>query len=392
MAKETKIDELSWESQAQQHDFFGETNIAPDKVDITFEEPKKEGEDKVVVPDKAKVDAGSEEDEGEEEENDVFSSFSKEASEEEEEEEDNEEEGAPAKAKKGTAVKVNSMSTLAFLKEKGLVNYDLEEGTEMTEELAESMLEDTWENSIEAATAESIKDLPQDLKDLIKFVGAGGDMGTMLTKLATNASAPINANSDMDLESNQILALSSDLRDQGYDEEDIEDQIALLKGNGKLEARAVKAFNKIVEKQSQATSTEVANIAAQREANKKRAREYKNNITGHINSLTEVKGMPISKTDKVKLPTYISEPSVEMKDGRYVSQFQADIFDIMADKDQVTLLAKLVSTKFDFSALTKKEQTAAARQIKEVIQNTEKVTPKSSESKGKKKPIWDMLD
>ena len=72
-------------------------------------------------------------------------------------------------------------------------------------------------------------------------------------------------------------------------------------------------------------------------------------------------GLPISKQDKTILPTYISEPTVELQDGRYVSEMQADLFKVMADKDKIVLLAKLLKTDFYFSAIERKKQTQSER-------------------------------
>ena len=383
---EKTIDQFAgWEDTSQQHDFFGETNLEVDVVqaavkdDITLEQ-----------------EAAKEKEEKEEQEliDDQFKSFEKESS-KIDDEDDSDDKGTPA-SKKEPVTNVNNKQTLEFLKEKGLVDYELEEGTELTEEDAENLLEDSWEKALEAEVEATIKDLPQDIKDLIKFASKGGNVGELLGKMVQHATSGITKNSDISNEDVQVLAVTMDLRNQGYDQEYIDDQIEFLKEKDKLEGIAKKSYDKIIAEQEAETAGQVQRQKETVELRKKQAREYKSNITTHINALEETNGLPISKQDKLSLPTYISEPNVELQDGRFVSEMQADLFKVMADKDKIVLLAKLLKTDFDFSAIERKKQTAAARGIKEEIQRADKIQGVSSSSSGGHKPqkknLVDLLD
>ena len=175
----------------------------------------------------------------------------------------------------------------------------------------------------------------------------------------------------------------------------LDDQIEFLKEKDKLEGVAKKAFDKIVKEQETETATQVQRQQENVDVRKKAARDYKTNITTHINNLEETGGLPISKQDKTTLPTYISEPSVELQDGRFVSEMQADLFKVMADKDKIVLLAKLLKSDFDFSAIERKKQTQAARGIRDEVQRidrTERVSHTGGGQKPNKKAVWDMLD
>lgn len=369
-----------WEDSSQQHDFFGETNLEADVIQIT----PKEGEEK------------SEEKKKEEEEEakileDQFKDFSSVDNEEEDESED---ENLKSKDKPSKVSTANSKQTLEFLKEKGLVEFELEEGEELTEELAENLLEDSWENALDSAVEDTIKELPQEVKDLIKFASKGGDVNEFLSNLTQNASTGVTKNSDISKESVQIAAITLDLKKQGYDQEYIDSQIDFLKGSDKLQNIAEKAYNKIIAEQEKESSDKIASLKEAQENRKKQARIYKGNITTHINSLAEVKGLPLTKKDKAELPDYISEPTVELQDGRYVSELQADIFKVMADKDKIVLLAKILKTDFDFSPIERKQQTAVSRDFKSKVENTEKLKTGNSEGvhKPSKKAIWDMIE
>jgi hypothetical protein len=381
---EKTIDQFAgWEDTSQQHDFFGETNLVEDVVTTV------EKDDVVDPAKKAEEEAKAKEDqELIDEQFKEFSEVSKVSSKDDDEDEDTSKKGEPATV-------VSPKTTLAFLKERGLVDYELEEGQELSDDDADNLLEDSWEKSVEAEVEATIKDLPDELKQLIKFASKGGDVGELLGKMVQHATSGINKNSDISNEDVQVLAVTMDLRNQGYDQEYIDDQIEFLKEKDKLEGIAKKSFDKIVAEQETETAGQVQRQKEALEYRKKQAREYKTNITTHINSLEEMGGLPISKQDKTVLPTYISEPTVELQDGRVVSEMQADLFKVMADKDKIVLLAKLLKTDFDFSAIERKKQTQAARGIREEVQRvdkTQRVTNSGGGQKPNKKAIWDMID
>jgi len=379
---EKTIDQFAgWEDTSQQHDFFGETNLEVDVVDVTLKDEVKteeaEAKEKEEKEEKELID-------------EQFSSFEKPSK--VETEEDN---VKTPSDKKEPATVVNNKQTLEFLKEKGLVDYELEEGKELSEEEAEHLLEDSWEKALELEVEATIKDLPQDIKDLVKFASKGGNVGELLGKMIQHATSGITKDSDIDNEDVQVLAVTMDLKSQGYDQEYIDSQIEFLKEKDKLEGIAKKSYDKIIANQESETAGQVERQKDIADNRKKQAREYKTNITSHINSLSETGGLPLSKQDKTTLPTYISEPNVELQDGRYVSEMQADLFKVMADKDKIVLLAKLLKTDFDFSAIERKKQTQAARGVREAVERVDRKELSNSESgdhKSNKKALWDMLE
>lgn len=391
---EKTIDQFAgWEDSSQQHDFFGETNLVEDVVSTVEKDDVVEDTEDPAKPDPKKKEK-EEQDLIDDQFRDFESGVSKVSSEEDDEEDEDNTGSAANKDDKKPATKVDSKTTLEFLKDKGLVDFELEEGQELTEDLAENLLEDSWEKAVETEVEATIKDLPQEVKDLIKFASKGGDVGQLLAKMANNVTSSINKNSDIESEPVQIQAVTTDLLSQGYDQEYIDAQIEFLKESGKLEGISKKAFDKIIAKQEADTAGEVEKATQQKEFRKKQAREYKTNITSHIGGLTEIGGLPVSKQDKAVLPTYISEPTVELQDGRVVSELQADLFKVMADKDKIVLLAKLLKSDFDFSAIARKQATTASRGIKEAVQNADKKTLSNGggSHKPNKKALWDMLE
>jgi hypothetical protein len=384
--KEKTIDQFGgWEEASQQHDFFGETNLVEDVITSVEKDDVKDPAELEAV--KEKVAQEKEEQELIDKQFETFAPASKGT--------EDEDEGAdPSKGEPASVI--SPKTTLAFLKERGLVEYEEDPEKPLSDEDAENLIEDSWEAALEKEVESTIKELPDEIKQLIKFASKGGDVGDLLGKMVQHATSGINKNSDIENEDVQVLAVTMDLKAQGHDQEYIDAQIEFLKEKDKLGGIAKKSFDKIVAEQEAETAGQVERQKQVLDNKKKAARDYKSNITTHINSLEDAGGLPISKQDKTILPTYISEPTVELQDGRFVSEMQADLFKVMADKDKIVLLAKLLKSDFDFSAIERRKQTAAARGIKDEIQRADKTQTITSSSSGghkpQKKAVWDMID
>jgi len=291
------------------------------------------------------------------------------------------------------SVKIKSKDTLEFLKEKGFVDYELEEGTELTDDLADEILEDNWDASVIAGIEETIKDLPDALKELIKYSAKGGDFTQLLTKMTMQTVSGIDNDTDMEIETNQVLAISLDLQDQGYDQEYIDTQIEFLKDTGKLAGISKKAFERKIIKQKHDIQETINQAERRKEVEKEAQKNYKKDINVQINSLNDIKGLVLNKQDKEVLPSYISDANIKLQDGRIVTKFQQELFSIFGDKEQTILLAKLVKDKFDFSSITNKEITKFSRGIKEEIQNNQVIIRGSKgSSQQPKKSLAELLD
>lgn len=382
MSKETQTNEeiannqfAEWESPAET--FFEQTAVTSPAEEVVAEVTNdtiiKEKED-VANPEKP------------ENEDDYVFKFG-------EEEEEEEEEEVISTNTQTTTGKVDSKATLEFLKEKGLVDYTLEEGEELTSEVADEILEDTWEASIEAGVEETIKGLPDPIKALIKFVSQGGDYTEILGSLTKQAVSGINKDTDMDVESNQILILTQERQLQGYDAETIAEEINYLKDAGKLKGVTDKLFPKVLERQEKELKGKADAIAAQKAENKEKQRVYKSEITAQLTEAEDIKGIVLNKTDKETLPSYISDANVKLQDGRVVTKFQQELFSVFGDKQKTILLAKLIKSDFDFSSIANKEITKFSKNIKENIQNTNvQIKGSKGSSQKQKKSLVDLLD
>ncbi len=152
------------------------------------------------------------------------------------------------------------------------------------------ILEDSYEASIDAGVAETIKDLPDPIKELIKFVNKGGDYTQMLSSLAKQSVTGISKDTDMEVESNQIKVITQERQLQGYDAEEISGEIEYLKEAGKLKTTADKLFPKTIERQEKEITTKAAAQAAYKAEAKEKQRLYKSEITTQVGSLNDIKG------------------------------------------------------------------------------------------------------
>lgn len=374
MKKEETLDDFrGWEEGASQ-DFFGEKQLDPVTITITEPEPKPEGEDD---------DPNNPKPEPTEEKVEFFGK-------EEGDEDDPNPEPTPEVAKAGPK------ATLELLKEKGLINYELQEGEELTDELADEILEDNWDASIIEGVEAIIKDLPAPVKDLVKYATQGGDINVLLSKMIAHATSEVNKDTDMTSEENQVKAVATDLKAQGYDQEYIDTHIQFLKDSGKLETISTKAFDKITAKQETERSEEVARAEFNKADKKEKAKAYKAKVNEFVSSIEEVGGLTLNKEDKSgNLASYIADAKVTLKDGRVISQFQSDLFAVMADVGKTALLAKLIKSDFDFTPIKNATVTGFSKEAKQKLENAQKIELKQSKGSSQNRAprtLADLLD
>lgn len=331
--------------------------------------------------------------EEEEEEVFFFGENEEEGTETTEDDEEEDETSTTATQKPAQTAKVDNKSTLEFLKAKGIINYELEAGVELTDDLAGEILEDNYEDAVEASVGEKIKGLPDGLKQLIQVATKGGDYTALLKNLTVAAKSGVTADLDLEVEANQELVVRNDLRNQEYDDEYIDTHIQTLKDAGKLKGISEKVKTKQLADLKTKADAEVEKTNKSKETIKERQRQYKSDTTTFVTSANNLKGLVINKKDKEELPSYISDATETMEDGRIVTPLQKKLFEIFGDKENLTILAKLVKSNFDFTPITTKSITDYSNEVKAGVQN-EKKKPTVTGSKGSsqnKKSLADYL-
>lgn len=293
---------------------------------------------------------------------------------------------AASKADKVSA----SMSTLEYLKDKGLVEYELEEGQELTDKVAEELLESSLEEQLEEKVVELLSDLPDNVKDIVNYAKDGGDVNTLLAEMMKNNTIGITKDTDMTSVGNQEAVMKQEYKDLGYDADFIESQLEALKDSGKLEKVSKGIFEKKIGKQDIALKAQAEQQKANRANAIAKQKEYKAGLSDYLGENKNVKAFKISRKDKTELPGYISDKSVKLDNGSVVSPLQRDLFAALQDQEKTLMIAKILKSDFDFSSLDRDAQTKATTKVKRSLESSDKLTPKDA-ARSSRKSIADYF-
>lgn len=362
---------------------------ADDTDFFAIEEDENSGtEDDVIETEQTQNPPASEDSKSGEEKQDTDLFF---AADEEEEEED-EEEDENAKKPKGDNKPGNtfgddeSVKTLQFLKEKGFVDYELEDGEELTEEKASELLEDSLDDMVEGRIKELFSEVPDVLKEINNFVLKGGDINEYLAKVAENNKSGLSIDMDLTSEDNQIQIVKKGLKDQGFDDEYIASQIEFLKDSKHLEKNANLYFtkwkdNKIKEEAAILKSQEDA-----RKLEKDNRRELKSKVSNFLKETDSVSGFKVTRDDKKILPDYMSERTVKLDNGSVVTPMQRDLMRVLNSPTGSIQIAKLLkaateSGELDFKEITKNTETKVIKEVRDNVRRSKKSISRGSGDK-----------
>jgi len=205
------------------------------------------------------------------------------------------------------------------------------------------------------------------------------------------ASSTISEKSDIEEAKVQKAALREDLKSQGYDDEYISEHIDVLEEKGKLEEVSKKSFEKIIEKKKEYAKQKQKDIEKANKLRKEKSKKFKEGIQSFVKDNKEVGELTLTKTDQRDLPSYISDPTVELNDGRKVSQLQADVLKAMGDQKSLVLLAKLAKNGFDVKKVAKSIISKEERKKRDKLANRSSQGSTQTERKKKAVPIWEAI-
>lgn len=299
---------------------------------------------------------------------DIFKSFTDEG------DEDEEKPSGLEELKKESS----TMVLLQQLKTKGLVEYEIEEGEELSDEEAEELLEESMEAALDKKLESMISEFSDEARDVMKFLSKGGNITEYISKVVGSGSTGLTEDLDLELEKNQILVIRASLVKEGHDEEEIEDRIDYLKSSGKLKLNAEKKFDKWLEGDKEAKKNLVRDQEERLKAVKKQRKELKEDFSTFVSNTKEISSFKLNKKDVEELPNYITDPSVKLENGNYITPLQKKLQEVFQDKGKTVLLAKLLKSDFDFSSLEKNISTKITQEVKNSVrrkspQTTDKV-------------------
>lgn len=346
------LDNFSWDDGGG-IDFFGEVTTKSEKVEeVPIEETKKDTSEKEKPE--------------EEEEVNLFGDFDEEENKEVSKEETRKEEVETSTSSS------DSLKTLEFLKISGALEVseeDLEEFKSLDEEDQKQVVKDYFEEAVENRFTESIKELPESVKNIVKYAVNGGNITNLLNNMFKNRANGVSEDIDIEEESSQITVVKQKLIEEEYDEDYITSQIEYLKDSGKLKVTASKYFEKYKADKLANESKEVRRLEEERKLNKQRQIDFRKDLAQYVSSNEDIKGFKLSKKDVAEIPEYISAQSIKLQNGTVTSPFYKDFLEAMKDKDKLVVMATLLRNNFDFTSLQKSIGTKVTKTLKENLQN-----------------------
>lgn len=399
-------EEFAWdENNTPDIDFFGEkseeTNVI-DKVKEDDIDPKKGEEEDKPKGEKEEEEEVTEDDidffTGTEEKNADVEEVEEDEEEEGEEESDEEDEEGDKiegkdKPKKTRASKIKPTSTLNYLKEKGLIDYELEDGQEMTDELAEQILEDDFDTRLDERVQELVDEMPEDAANFFKFIKDGGNTQQYLLKLAQQSvSSRIVEGLDLEQESNQELVIREQMALEGDDQEAIEAQIEFLKESGKLKSFAEGKYKKWDKKNK---AEKAALVEQQKKAAlkaKESQRKLKKTIADFVKDKASIGSLKLTKKEKKELPGYMTDRNVKLQNGGTATEMQVALHEAMNDEEKAIILAKLLKSDFDFSVLEEDAADKVAKEAKAGVRRNKNSKPSKTGKSGSPKKKGSLAD
>lgn len=271
----------------------------------------------------------------------------------------------------------SALATL--LKEKGFIEEDFEDG------LSD---EDIFDKMIETRFKETIDLLPEKNKELMGFLLTGGDVESYLKNLQTSVPTELSLDSDIEDEEVQEMAARTALKKKGFDEDLIEEQIELLKNNGKIENFAKKEFEIWKEEKKKA----LANAKTQQDEARAKDKETEKQNIESVKQLLEdkesFKNLSLKKEVKENLPDYIYKKNVTLSNGVKISEMQKDLFyEINKNPKTLIQIATLLKNRkedgtVDFSFLQRKAETKIVKEVKDNIRRIETTKEKTGFDRG----------
>lgn len=301
-----------------------------------------------------------------------------------------------AAPKRGGKEQTNSTIAAAqLLMDKGIVDYELEEGEELDEDTALELLEEGFESGVENRISELLGGLPNELQALNKYVLNGGDMNDFLSKMNTiGASTGITATLDISEEKNQELVVRQMYKDDGMDDDFIDTQLESLKDTGKLEAFARKRFEKWKEQDSKVSQQAAKQQEEQAKAQREKVRQYYSSLKTAVNR--EFEGIKLSAKDKVEIPDFMTDRNIKLSNGAVVTPFNQNLMEVLQNETASIQLAKLLRDRkkdgtFDFSQLEKVAATKVTKEVKDNIRRNKETPRKSTEVQTQSRSLADYF-
>ena len=342
---ENSLEKFQGWDKPSSEDFF---KIADSDVAVEEEEKQEEGTEEILEDNQEEKNN----DKKDEKPSDDFFAEADKGKQEEQEEEEQEEEKPKS-------------PVLDFFKGKGLI----EEDAEFEDE------EEAYETALDNRVKEMFSEMPDTVKNFNRFVLKGGNPEDFIKNYS---STTLSEDLDISKEKNQEIALKEILKAEGKDEDEINEEIEFYKEKDKLESITEKKFNKWKTQKKEKEAQLIKQAEKAKQAEKEKIKEEKQALTNLLKDKESLGDLSLSKEDKKSLPSYMSDKTIKLKNGSYITELQKDLFyEVTQNEESFTQLAKLLKSRnkdgsFNFEAIKKAAKTNVAREYKDNIRRNSK--------------------
>jgi hypothetical protein len=230
------------------------------------------------------------------------------------------------------------------------------------------------------------------VKDIFELSAKGGDVDSYLQKLTSGHATGITENLDLTSEANQISIIKTQLLKEGWDSDYIDTQIEFLKDSDNLEKMAKKHFEKW-KKDNQAEKEAIMQRAkVAEEAEREGRRKMKSRVEELLTKEEELLGLKVSKSDAKTIPSYMSDKTVKLQNGSYVTAMQRDLYTALQDEKKAVVLAKLLKDDLSFSDIIKNLETKVVSKTEDMLKGSNKaIKTRKVNSQSKPKQLADYF-
>lgn len=374
MAGDNNLQDFDWENESE--DFFGikeAAGIAPAKSKETKPDEGENNDDKDKEDTSDPKPKAKAKEDIEDEDDSFFG---------EEDNDDSDDSDDSDKDSKNTSTQSGSIYNDVFkdFKEQGIFKHvEIDEDEELDADRLFELQQEEYETEVATRLkAWASQDLDEDAKAFIKFKTEGGSTQDFFNTYMKSTDLP--SNGDLEDEDYQDDVIRYQLKEEGWDRDEIEDRLAYLTDQGRKQKVAEKYAEKLKEKDQKSKQALLNNAENQKKSIKENEEKYKNTIREVLDGNDEISGIKISKEDKSKILNFLTKKDQKISDTKSVTGFQKKIAEVFQDTNKMILLAKLVESDFDMSDFEKQAKTKTTRKVKTNLEQRKSLRPNNSGS------------
>ena len=256
----------------------------------------------------------------------------------------------------------------ADLKDKGIIkNVELEEGEVLTADRLLEIQEEEFNIEVQSRVDSFAEDIiGQDGVDLMKFLRDGGNIKDYVIAMKDSPDMPTGSIED---EGYQEQIVTSQLKMEGWSEEDIQDQIEYLESSGTLKKRAAFFEKNLKEKIQKNNEKMLKAQESKRLAAEQKRSDFEGNLKETLTTKSDFYGFRVTPAKQATILRNITTPSITLEDGNQITKLQDDLAKAFNDPEKLVALSIVLDNNFDFSSLEKKIASQKAKDVKKNIEN-----------------------